>query len=154
MQIALNPEQINPQLNFEDEIRAGFLQGQSWTVEDEQKHQLLIQGPGSFDNLQDLQWENDSTGSLECEPELEDCFSQRLQATNYSPPLARRKVSFDEYDAEQEDQDLQRALELSMLDQNEKKRTESFDENLSLAIQLSLQEQTYDRKGKGKAAFQ
>jgi hypothetical protein len=150
----LKLEQIDSQEDLEDEIIASFMQGQNWTSEDERKHQLLIQGPGSFDNLQDLKWENDSIGSLDCEPELEEPFSQKLQATKHSPPMTRKKVSFEEVDLEQEEQDLQRALELSIFDQNHRESSGSFDENLSLAIQLSLQEQTYDRKGKGKAAYQ
>jgi hypothetical protein len=112
--------------DIEDQIRNSFLQGKSWTAEDERQHQVLIQGPASFDNLQDLQWEIESQESLDMN-DSRDSLSQKIQQKNYSPQLSRKSYN----------QEYQKALEM-----DNEYQDDSFEEQLAMAIQLSIQDQS------------
>jgi hypothetical protein len=142
---------ISMDSDLQEQIRNSFIKGRNWTDEDLQR--ILEQGSSSIDEINFYHKRIESTGASM--GSLDGLAAKIEQTGHFSPTIARAN-SFQDFDEENEEfYQLQIALEESLLDyQTAAGRTDSFDQNLSLAIQLSLEEQPKDRKGKGKALVQ
>ncbi|KAI8909807.1 hypothetical protein EDD86DRAFT_247146 [Gorgonomyces haynaldii] len=133
-----------------DSITNTFLRGQQqmqpWTQELEDRHQQLLDGPASFDD--DYQDQQSRIQELEQEEHEQTNLERKIKKQHYSPqPIRRHKFEAgnDSSMDDQEFEDLQKAIELSILDQYPQ-----VDHELQQALKLSL-EQPYEGKGKKRA---
>jgi hypothetical protein len=142
------------------------LEQRKWNEEDQRKHELINEGPASIneENLE-LQDEDITVNILDCYAPVNnipfDIIEKTALRSYHSPVLLRkaRELNLDNDErgiGYQELRDIQRATQASLDDfyppspLNYSASTDSFEENLLLALKMSSEEANLLSKADGK----
>jgi hypothetical protein len=132
-----------------DEIAKSFVVGQNWTEQDYRRHQIIEQGPASIEDIsyvvetEFIPFNGNQSNYIEDEDEIlfSPLAKKVMNKSEYSPVLNRKHISRSDSE-DLHNRNIQEALEASRHpDENTRQiSTDSFDENLNRALEMSRQE--------------